>query len=284
VNYCVLKDGTMMEVDAVILSGPGVQGLTVAEAINNIIDAEKDDGFEVSAPKKVKIGEIEGREYRLVKDKLSRRTVFFFAKPRLFLLDVAADDPAKLDTETADTFLKSVVMVPAEVLKARAQERAAKDAQAAKENQEKYGAKWTMALADMTPPGASAIGVIRGKEFKPDAVAFRGSRLVFRQGGTAAFADVEVSLTLSLKGESAENKSYEIKPAAANPVGSPVVRLATKAADNGVPQSETFMNRYALKLTFAAKDADGNIPGTIYLCTPDSGKSFLAGTFTAKGK
>jgi hypothetical protein len=284
VNYCVLKDGTMLEVNAAILTGPGVKGVTVAEVIDGMIDAEKDDGFEVSAPKKVKIGEVEGREYRLVKDKLSRRTVFFFARPRLFLLNVAAEDPAKLDTETADTFLKSMALVPAEILKARAEERAAKNAQTAKEQQEKYGAKWTLALADMTAPDAPAVGVIRGKEFKPESVTFRGSRLVFRQGVKGAFADVEATLTLSLKGESIENKTYEIKAATANPVGSPVVRLATMTADGAVPQGETFMNKYALKLTFGAKDADGNVPGTIYLCASDTGKSFLAGKFTVKGK
>src|SRR5581483_8090731 len=48
-NYCLLKDGTLLEVNASILSGPGVQGVTVAEAIDAIIDGEKDDGFQVSA-------------------------------------------------------------------------------------------------------------------------------------------------------------------------------------------------------------------------------------------
>lgn len=284
VNYCILKDGMLLEVDTAILSGPALKGVTVADAINNILDSEKDDGFEVSAPKKVKIGEIEGREYRLVKDRVARRTVIFFARPRLFLLNVAADDAAKLDTETADTFLKSVSLVPAAVLKARAQERAAKAAQVAKEQQEKYGAKWTINLKEMTPPDAPAIGVIRGREFKPESVVLRGSRLTFRQGVKGVFADVEVSLTLPLKGRSPENKTYEIKPAAANPVGSPIVRLATMPAAGGTPQAETVMNRYALKLTFAAKDADGGIPGTIYLCTSDAGRSFLAGKFTVKAK
>jgi len=54
--------------------------------------------------------------------------------------------------------------------------------------------------------------------------------------------------------------------------------------DLRVPKSETVMNRYALKLTFGAKDANGDIPGTIYLCTSDAAKSFLAGSFTAKAK
>jgi hypothetical protein len=136
----------------------------------------------------------------------------------------------------------------------------------------------------MNPPDGPAVGVILGREFKPDLVTLRGSRLLFRQGEKGAFADAEVALTLPLKGESVENKAYEIKAASANPVSSPIVALATMPEGSRVPKTETFMNRYALKLNFGAKGDDGMVPGTIYLCTPDTGKSFFAGKFTVKGK
>jgi hypothetical protein len=286
VNYYTLKDGTKLEIQAAALSGPAMKGVSAADAMTAFLDGEKEDGYTASEPKDVTVGDIKAKEYRLNKDKLSRRMVMFVAKPRVFELNVEADDPAKLDTETADTFLKSLVLVPADVLKAQAKERAAKDAEKNKENQEKYGVKWTTNLADMTPPDAPALGVIRGKEFKPDSVALQpGGRLVFRQGEKGAFAEGEVSIVLWLKGgESVENKKYEVKAAANSATGTPHVTLSTMPAGARIPKSETFLNRYAMKLTFGAKDENGDIPGTIYLCTPDSNKSFLAGRFTVKAK
>lgn len=282
VNYVILKDGTTLAVEAVKLTGPGMQGVTVADVTESILNIQRDDGFAISEPKDVTVGDIKAREYRLTNDKISRRLYLFAAKPRLFALDVTSNDPAHLDTETANIFLQSLVLVPPDVVKAQAKEKAAKDEQAGKANQEKYGVKWTKDLKEMIPPEAPAIGVIRGREFKPDTVTLSGGRLVFRQGEKGVFADIEVSLSLFLSGESVENKSYEIPVANFNPPQSPHIRLATMAAGAKILKSEAFVSKYALKLTFGSKDADGSIPGTIYLCTSD--KSFLAGAFTAKSK
>ncbi len=229
----------------------------------------------MSEPKDVMVGTIKAKEYRLTKDKVTRRTVIFAAKPRIYLLNVGAEDAAKVDSETATTFFGALVLVPPEVVKAQAKERAEKAEAAGKENLEKYGAKWTMSLKDMTPPDAPAVGVIRGKEFKPDSVLIERRWLVFRQGEKGGKADVEVKLWLApLHADSLENKTFEIPT---TKFGGPHVELATT-------KRESFLNKYALKLTFGAKDADGNLPGTIYLCTPDAGHSFLAGTFMVKEK
>jgi hypothetical protein len=275
INYSQLKDGTLLEVQMATLSGPGLAGVKVSDVIAAILDGERDDGYKVSEPKEVTVGPIKAKEYRLTKDKVSRRTVIFAAKPRIYLLNVGAEDAAKLDAETATTFLGSLVLVPPEVVKAQAKERAETAEAAGKENQEKYGAKWTTSLKDMMPPDAPVVGVIRGKEFKPDSVLIERRWLVFRQGEKGEKADVEVKVWLApLHAESLENKTFEIPT---TKFGGPHVELATT-------KRESFLNKYALKLTFGAKDADGSIPGTIYLCTPDAGKSFLAGKFTAKAK
>src|SRR4051794_34075209 len=142
VNYSQLKDGTLLEVQMASLSGPGLAGTKVADVIAAILDGEKEDGFKVSEPKDVTVGPVKAKEYRLTKDKVSRRTVIVAAKPRIYLLNVGAEDAAKLDAETATTFLGSLVLVPPEVVKAQAKERAEKAEAAGKENQEKYGAKW----------------------------------------------------------------------------------------------------------------------------------------------
>jgi hypothetical protein len=286
IDYCLLKDETLFEVQMAVLSGQRLRGMTYGDIINSTLDSEREDGFKVSEPKDVAVGEIKARKYRLTKDKVFRRTVFFVVKPRIYLLNVGADDAASLDGETPNTFLKSFVLVPAEVVKAQAKEKAAKDEQTGKENLEKYGVKWTTALNEMSPPDAPVVGVIRGKEFKPDSVTIdSGNWPAFRQGEKGAFAAIEVKVWLLPKaGESVDNKTYEIGPAGVKAGSTPHVQIATMPPGRRLPQSESFLNKYAMKLTLDAKDSDGSIPGTIYLCTPDSGKSFLAGRFTAKVK
>jgi hypothetical protein len=285
INYYHLKDGTQLEVESAILGGSGVAGTKVSDVIDGVVEGQRDEGFKVSEPKDVMVGTLKAKEYRLTKDKEAQRMVVFFARPRFFALTVAADDPAKLDTDIANNFLTSLVLVPAEVLKTQAKERAAKDEAAGKENLAKYGFKWTTALKDMNPPDAEVTGVVRGKEFKPDTVTIdRGNWLTFRQG-KEVFADIEVKIWLLPKaGESVESKTYEIGPAGVKGGSTPHVQIATMGANRRVPQSESFLNRYAMKLTLGAKESDGSIPGTIYLCTPDSGKSFVAGKFTATAK
>lgn len=284
VNYCTLKDGTILEVRGSTLTGSELKGMTVEQVLDNFIDLEKEDGYTVSDPEEVMVGDIKARAYRLKNDKQSRRLVLFGVKPRVFALEVAAADAAKLDTETASTFLKSFVLVPVEVVKAAAKERTEKQEAADKENVAKYGAKWTTDLKEMTPPDAPAVGLIRGREFKPDAVTMQpGGRLVFRQGG-GTWPDVEVELWLILKpNESVENKTYEVGKGL-KPAVTPHIRLGTLPEGAKVPKSESFVTGYSLKLTFAAKDKDGAIPGTIYLCTPDTARSWFAGKFTLKEK
>ncbi|HEX4588926.1 MAG TPA: hypothetical protein VH120_03295 [Gemmataceae bacterium] len=288
INYCQLKDGPLLEVHMESLSGPSLRGLTVGDALKGCIDSEKEEGFKVSEPKDVMVGDIKAKEYRLSKDTINRRLIIFAVKPRIYMLNVAVEgDAAKLDGDLADTFLKSLALVPAEVVKARAKERAAKDEQTGKENQEKYGFKWTTSLKEMIPPNEPVVGLIRGKEFKPDTVTLDpGNWLTFRQGVKGRYADIEVKLWLLPKaGESVENKTYEIGPAGAKAGEStPHVEIATMAENARIPQRQSFLNKYALKLSLGAKGADGSIPGTIYLCTPDANKSFLAGQFAAKAK
>ncbi len=284
VNYCTLKDGTVLDVRGTTLTGTDLKGKTVDQLLDTLVATEKDDGYTVSDPKEVAVGGVKAREYRLSNAKQSRRVVMFGVKPRLFALEVAAADATKLDTETADTFLKSLVLVPAEVVKAAAKDRAGKLEAAGKENVVKFGAKWTADPKEMTPPDAAAVGLIRGREFKPDTVAVTtGGHLAFRQGAGPR-PDVKVDLWLILKpDESVENKTYEVGKGL-TPAVTPHVRLTTLAAGAKLPKSEAFLANYSLKLTFAARDKDGSIPGTIYLCTPDAAKSFFAGKFTATDK
>jgi len=206
----------------------------------------------------------------------------------LFLLDgdvpgqIMMGQPGLLEGEPANTFLRSLFLVPPDVLKAAAKEKAVKMEAAGKENLEKFGFKWTMALKDMTPPDSPAAGLLRGKEFKPDTATIQGGNLNLRQG-TGVFPEGEVFIAFLIKnGGSAENKTIEIPPGGSVPGGKPHVRITTMEKNARLPKNESFVDKYALKVTFGAKDANGDIPGTIYLCTPDASRSFVAGSFTVK--
>jgi hypothetical protein len=199
-------------------------------------------------------------------------------------MNVISSDKSKLDDETANTFLSSLVIVPADVLKAEAKERAEKDEAAGQENLKKLGAKWTADIKEMTPPDAPIVGMVRGKEFKLDSVELQGSRLVFRQG-KEFFADIEVAIVLFTKpNESLEGKSFSIPKSRSNPANSPHTSVAVMNPGAKVPKTDSFINDYSLVLNFKTKNDKGEIPGAIYFCAPDTGKSFIAGTFVVKVK
>jgi hypothetical protein len=92
-----------------------------------------------------------------------------------------------------------------------------------------------------------------------------------------------VIIYLNLKpNESLEGRTFEINPAQRTPGLKPSIHLTGKPPDSRAPKREIATDKYALKLTFEAKAADGSIPGTIYLCTSDPARSFIAGKFDAK--
>lgn len=283
INYATLKDEMTLSVEAATLTGPALKGIKTADVLSVFLDAEKADGFTISEPKDVKVGEIKAREYKLTKDKVSRRTVMFAVKPRIYLINVSAADPEKLDSETASTFLQSLVLVPSEVVKAAAKEKAKKEVEAGEENLEKFGAKWTMKMKEMTPPDKKVTGLLFGREFTPEKVVYENGWLSFRIG-EELIPDTKLDLVLFLKdGEKLENKTINIAPAAFNPPNSPHIHASSNQKGKA-PDVEGCVSNYALKLTFGEKDKSGEVPGTIYLCLPDKAKSFIAGTFTVTEK
>src|SRR5262249_15138119 len=47
VNYLMLRDGTLLEVNVATLSGPAFNGVKIGEMYDGLIESEKDDGFSV---------------------------------------------------------------------------------------------------------------------------------------------------------------------------------------------------------------------------------------------
>jgi len=79
-----------------------------------------------------------------------------------------------------------------------------------------------------------------------------------------------------------ENRTIEIKPGRSSG-NAPTILLTTQDPSTRVPKSSSF-DKFAMKLTFGAKGSNGMTPCTIYLCTSDSNKSFMAGKFALPAK
>src|SRR5438128_3306779 len=86
-NYARLKDGTNLEAGAASLSGAELRGKTVDQVLDAIIDVEKEEGFKVSEPKEVTVGDIKAREYRMNNDKVWKRSGIFGVKPRVLAVE-----------------------------------------------------------------------------------------------------------------------------------------------------------------------------------------------------
>lgn len=138
---------------------------------------------------------------------------------------------------------------------------------------------WTLDLSRMSVPDAPAAGKVHGQDFRPDRIQFENGILTFRQG-QEFFADLEFNVFLFLtKGESIAGKSFRVNNN--TEFGNPHVNVAwmPKEKFGAVPNTTTFMNKYAMILEFGPLQ-NGAIRGKIYLCVPDESKSFVAGTFT----
>jgi hypothetical protein len=132
-------------------------------------------------------------------------------------------------------------------------------------------------LAQMKIPTAPVAGKLHGEAFTPDRVELEDGFLTLRQGKDF-FADLSVKIVLfDVKDEqSVAGKSYRIKPG--NDFGKPHVIMEWRPRGNNAPQSEVFMDNYAMILEFG-KAQKGSIPAQIYLSLNDAAKSYVAGTF-----
>lgn len=283
-TYAMSRDEMMFDSGSATLSAADLRTKT-DQALDALIAFEKAQGFTAAEPKEVTFAGNKAREYRMTNGKVSRRLVVFGVKPRVFVVEVAAADASKLDGEMAETFFKSFVLVPEAVVKDVVKEKTEKPGLTDKESLAKYGAKWTNDLNEMTPPDAPAVGLIRGRDFKPDSVTYqRVGRLTFRQGAGST-PDVEVDLVIVVRPrETFENRTVEIGQGRRPPQFTPRVRLATLEEGKKSPTPDLFSSDYSMRLTLGPKNPDGSISGAIYLCTPDAAHSFLAGKFTAKEK
>lgn len=139
-------------------------------------------------------------------------------------------------------------------------------------------AAWTMDVAQLSPPSTPAAGWLGGQEFKPDKVELDGDHLVFRRG-KEFFADQEIKLWLTGDHESFEGLKIDVKPDKGFAMDTPHVTVAAKKPGGNLPETQSYMEKYAMKLEFG-KIEGGKLAGKIHLCLPDKDQSYLAGTFS----
>ena len=137
---------------------------------------------------------------------------------------------------------------------------------------------WTLELGRATMPDTPAKGRVHGREFKLQRCTIRNGSLSLRQGDSWP-PDVGVSILLPPR--PAEDYSKKTFLITANLTANvPRVILRWKD-DQKLAATENIDRGYALKLEFG-QVAGGQLPGKLYLCTPDEWKSFVLGSFKAE--
>jgi hypothetical protein len=135
---------------------------------------------------------------------------------------------------------------------------------------------WMLTLGTTAIPDAPAAGRIHGQDFIVEHASFQNGALTLR-AGTGGLLEFGVQINFSgALAESLAGKSLNILA-----VTNKSARVTLRWKDeSGAVQSQSYEDNYALRLEFGML-ANDQLPGKIYLCTPDAKKSYLLGSFNA---
>jgi hypothetical protein len=133
----------------------------------------------------------------------------------------------------------------------------------------------------MKIPDTPAGGRIHGESFVSASSKIENGILTIRDGKDF-FPDHAVMIFLFLKeGETAEGKTYHVTPESG--FGSPHIHMKWRPQGKDIPETETFVQKYTMRLEFGKKEGN-QLPGRIFLQLPDQLKSTVKGTFQAEIK
>ena len=141
---------------------------------------------------------------------------------------------------------------------------------------------WRLDLSAVTFPNRPVAGQIHGRHFVSRQAVLQNGLLVFRsergwQSATSAGIFISTNAFSTNAAQFLSGKSFEI---GTNHAGfAPGISLFWQ--DGELRVMEMFTNGFALKLQFGQL-SDDRLPGEIYVCLPDTKKSYFAGTFTAE--
>jgi hypothetical protein len=141
---------------------------------------------------------------------------------------------------------------------------------------------WTLDLTNAVFPDRIAAGVIHGKDFACRQAVLQNGLLALRsERGWQAAVSANIFISTNAFSTNAaqilSGRSFEV---GTNYAGfAPSVTLSWREGDMRV--IEMFTNNFAMKLEFGNVSSN-ELPGKIYLCLPDTMKSYVAGSFTAE--
>jgi hypothetical protein len=137
---------------------------------------------------------------------------------------------------------------------------------------------WVEDVTKAQIPSTPAAGSFAGEPFTTERATIEDGILSLRHHAGRS-GEQEFALLLFLNGRSPAGRNFHVIPESR--VGSLHVHMKQGANNQKSPQTQIFMNGYALRLEFGAR-AGNEIPGRIYLCMPDAAKSYVAGVFRAR--
>ena len=138
-------------------------------------------------------------------------------------------------------------------------------------------ANWSLDLGTNPIPDSAVSGRIHTQDFIVERANFSTNGVLTIRYGTKGAADFAAAIYFTgAQAESLSGQSLNVMPDADRAAR---VQLRWKDAE-GKTRRTDFTNGYAMRLEFGPL-ANNKLPGKIYLCTPDTEKSYLLGTFTA---
>jgi hypothetical protein len=137
---------------------------------------------------------------------------------------------------------------------------------------------WVEDVTNAQVPSTPAAGSFAGESFTVERAVIEGGTLALRHTSHSS-GEQEFMLLLFLNGRSPAGRNFHVTPESR--VGSLHVQMKRSTKNQKSPDTQIFMNGYALRLEFAER-AGNEIPGRIYLCMPDAAKSYVAGVFRAR--
>ena len=138
---------------------------------------------------------------------------------------------------------------------------------------------WMLSLGTNAIPDAPVAGRIHGQDFIVERASFQNGSLMLRAGTRGP---VEFAAFVNFSGAQPEALSGQTINVTTNADKAARVSLRWKDAD-GTVQKTNYDDSYALRLEFGPL-ANNRLPGKIYLCTPDTEKSYLLGSFNADAR
>lgn len=135
---------------------------------------------------------------------------------------------------------------------------------------------WMLDLNANAIPGTPVAGRIHSQDFLVERATFQNGTLTLRAG---AKGTLEFGAQINFGGALAEALSGQSINVAADTDKAAKISLRWKDAAGEV-QKANYDSGYAMRLEFGAL-ANNRLPGKIWLCVPDTEKSYLLGSFKA---